>query len=178
MLSFIPSGYHLGSFFRHVSTSLAIGLAFGIFKSNNGEVSWSMEVLLFWTFYVFPSIMCIENYKMSIFTKFSFVVYLFFCYNILDFFNASFPLKYISLMMKNGWTCPFVIEPKFCIAFGCNNRGIAAFVYTLRCLTMTFGFSNSLHCIDNTCERVHLVMDLIRMNFCWRRFGNLVILLD
>jgi len=58
---------------------------------------------------VFPSIMCIENYKMSIFTKFSFVVYLFFCYNNFDFFDASFPLKYISLMMKNGWTCPFVI---------------------------------------------------------------------
>jgi len=109
MLSFVPNGYHLGLLLRHVSTSLAIGLVFSIFKSNNGEVSWSMRVLLLWTFYVFPSIMCIENYKMSIFIEFSFVVYLFFCYNILDFFYDSFPLIYISFMMKNGWTCTFVI---------------------------------------------------------------------
>jgi hypothetical protein len=42
MLSFVHGGYDSGPFLRHVSISLAIGLTFGIFKSNNGEVSWSM----------------------------------------------------------------------------------------------------------------------------------------
>jgi hypothetical protein len=42
MLSFVLSGYHLGLLLRHVSTSFTIGLAFGIFQLNNGEVSWSM----------------------------------------------------------------------------------------------------------------------------------------
>jgi hypothetical protein len=42
MFPFIPSGYHLGLFLRHVSMSLVIGLTFGIFESNNEEVSWSM----------------------------------------------------------------------------------------------------------------------------------------
>ncbi len=31
-----------GAIFEACSTSLTIGLAFGIFKSNNGEVSWSL----------------------------------------------------------------------------------------------------------------------------------------
>jgi hypothetical protein len=42
ILSFILGGFHLGLLLRQVSMSLAIGLIFGIFMSDNGEVSWSM----------------------------------------------------------------------------------------------------------------------------------------
>jgi hypothetical protein len=61
------------------------------------------------TSFVFPSILCIQNNKMSVFIKFSFVVYLFLRYNISNIFDDSFPLIYKSLTMKNGQTCPFVI---------------------------------------------------------------------
>ncbi len=98
-----------GLLLKQVSTSLIIDLAFGIFESNNGEVSWSMWVLLLWTSYVFPSFMCIQNCKMSIFIELSFVVYLFLCCNISSFSNDYFPLICRSLMMKGGWTCPLII---------------------------------------------------------------------
>jgi hypothetical protein len=41
-LSFVPSGFLLWLLIRQVSTSLAIDLAFGIFESDNREVSWSI----------------------------------------------------------------------------------------------------------------------------------------
>jgi hypothetical protein len=37
MLSFVPSGYHMGLLLRHLSTSLMIGLAFGIFDQIMGR---------------------------------------------------------------------------------------------------------------------------------------------
>jgi hypothetical protein len=109
MLSFVPNGYHVGLLLKQVSTSLAIGLAFNIFMLNNGEVSWSMWILLLWTSYVFPSLLCIQNYKMSIFIELSFVVYLFFHCNISSFSNDSFPLICRSLTMRSGQICPLAI---------------------------------------------------------------------
>ncbi len=108
---------------------------------------------------------------MSIFTKLSFIVYLLLHCNISNF-NDSFPLIYKSLMMKNGQTYPFVIQLKLCIIFSCNNQGIATLVCTQRGLTIAFGLSN------NTCEGVHLVMDLIGMNFFLGRPNNFVMFLD
>jgi hypothetical protein len=101
---------------------------------------------------------------LSIFIKLSFVIYLFLRCNISNFFDDSFPLIYISLTMKNGGTCPFIA--KIVQTSNCSNWGIVALVNTLQCLTITFELSNNLHYIDNTCEGVHLVMDLIGMNFC------------
>jgi hypothetical protein len=109
MLSFVPSGYHLRLFLKQVSMSLTISLTFGIFVLDNGEVSWSMGILLLWTSYVFLSFLCIQNYKMSIFTQLSFVVYLFLHCNISKKINDSFPLICKSLTMKSGYTCPLVI---------------------------------------------------------------------
>jgi hypothetical protein len=98
----------LGLLLRQVSMSLAIGLAFGIFVLYNGEVSWSMWILLLWT-YDFPSFLCIQDCKTSIFTELPFVVYLLLCCNISNFFYDSFPLICRSLTMKSGYTCPFAI---------------------------------------------------------------------
>ncbi len=109
MFSFIPGGFHLGLLLRQVSMSLAIGLAFGIFVLYNGEVSWSMWILLLWTSYDFPSFLCIQDCKTSIFTELPFVVYLLLCCNISNFFYDSFPLICRSLTMKSGYTCPFAI---------------------------------------------------------------------
>jgi hypothetical protein len=106
MFSFVPSGFHLGLLLKQVSTSLTI---FGIFMSNNGEVSWSMWIFFLWISYDFPSFLCIQNYKMSIFTELPFVVYLLLCCNISHMFDDSFPLICRSLMMKSGWTCPLAI---------------------------------------------------------------------
>jgi hypothetical protein len=80
-----------------------------IFVSNNGEVSWSMWVLLLWTSYDFPFIFCIQNCKMSMFIELSFAVYFLFYYNISNFVYVSLLLIYKSLTMKNGRTCPFTI---------------------------------------------------------------------
>jgi hypothetical protein len=51
-------------------------------------------------------------------------------------------------------------------------------VYTQRCLTNMFMFSHSLHCIDSCCKVVHMVMDLIKMNYCWGGPKDRVVLLD
>jgi hypothetical protein len=66
MLSFVLSGFHLGLFLRQMSMSLAIGLTFGIFVSNNGEVSWSMWILLLWTSYDFLSLLCVKTIGFSL----------------------------------------------------------------------------------------------------------------
>ncbi len=158
--------------------SWAIGLVFGIFMLDNGEVSWSMWVLILWTSYSFPSLLCIQNYKMSIFTKLPFVVHLFIHCNISKYSNAPFPLIYRSLTMSNGQTCPLAIYPKLCITFGCSNWGITTLVCTQQCLMIMFEPSNNLHCIENSCKGVQLVMDLIRINCCWGGPNILLILLD
>jgi hypothetical protein len=106
MLYFIVGGFHLGLLLRQVSTSLAIGLIFGIFVLDNAKVSRSMWVLLLWTSYDF---LCIQNYKMSIFTQVPCVVYLLFHCNISYFFDVFIFLLCKSLMMRSGWTCPLVI---------------------------------------------------------------------
>jgi len=53
---------------------------------------------------------------------------------------------------------------KLCITFGCNDWGIKALIFTHQRMRITFGLSNNLHCIDNTCKGVQLVMDMIGMN--------------
>jgi len=53
---------------------------------------------------------------------------------------------------------------KLCITFGYNDWGIRALIFTHQRMRSMFGLLNSLHCIDNTCEGVQLVMDMIRMN--------------
>jgi hypothetical protein len=63
ILLFVVSGFHLGLFLRQVSMSLTIGLAFGIFVLDNGEVSWSMWILLGTSydsllFYGFKNVKC------------------------------------------------------------------------------------------------------------------------
>jgi hypothetical protein len=93
MFSFVLGGYHLGLLLRQVSMSLTIGLVFGICESNNGEVSLSIWVFLLWTSYVFSFLLCIQNYKMSIFTELSFVDYLFFLLQHFNFFYDSFPFN-------------------------------------------------------------------------------------
>jgi hypothetical protein len=158
--------------------NLTIGLTFGIFMPDNGEVSWSMWVLLLWTSYDFPSLMCIQNCMMSIFIQVPFAIYLLLCCNISDFswWFLSFDMhKFNDEEWVNMPTCNLL---KVCITSGCNNWGFMALVSTQWHLMITFGLSNNLHCINNICEGVQLVVDLIGMNCCWGGHNGFMIMLD
>ncbi len=92
------------------------------------------------------------------------------------FVNILFPLTYKSSMMRSGWICPFVLWQKLCITSNCNSRENVTLIFTQQHLMTMFMLSNSLHCIDNTCKVVQLVMDPIKMNCCWGRHKDWVIL--
>jgi hypothetical protein len=100
------------------------------------------------------------------------------CCDISNFDDISFIFFYRSSMIKNGFTCPLAIWPKLCITTSCNNQENITLVCKQWRLITTFVFSKNLHCIDNICKVVHLVMVMIGMNYCWRGLKGEVILLD
>ncbi len=100
------------------------------------------------------------------------------CCDISNFTNLSSPFFYISLVMKNGLTCPLIIWLKLCITSNCRSWKTATLICTQQCLTTTFMFSNNLHYIDNIGKVVHLVMVSIGMNCCWGGPKSQVILLN
>ncbi len=126
------------------------------------------------------SLMFIQNWN-SIYTQIPstlhFHLCLHLCCDILDFVDFSFPFLCKSSMMKSGLTCPLAIWSKLCITSGCISQENVALVCIQWYLTTTFVFSNNLHCIDNICKVVHLVMVLIGMNCCWGGFEGQVIML-
>ncbi len=116
------------------------------------------------------SILEFHLHSSSICTPFDLCFHL--CYDISNFVGISFPFFYKNSVMKSGLTCPLAIWSKLCTTFGCNNRENVALVCTLQRLMTTFTFSNNLHCINNICKVVHLVMVLIGMNcYCGRPKG-------
>jgi hypothetical protein len=157
------------------------GLTFFIFVLGNGEVSWSM-----WTFHLRSSfhsisLLFIQNWN-SICTWIPSTLHFHLCSHlycdISYFADLSFPFLCRSSMMKSGLTCSLVIWPKLCITFGCSCWENAKLICTQQCLTITFMILNNLHCINNTCKVVHLVIILIRMNCCWKRPEGWTILLN
>ncbi len=51
----------MGLLLKQMSMSLAIGLIFCIFVSDNGEVPWSIKIFFLQTFYDPLSLLCIQN---------------------------------------------------------------------------------------------------------------------
>ncbi len=98
--------------------------------------------------------------------------------DISNFADILFPLTYKSSMMKSGWTCTFVMWQKLCITSSCSNQENAALDCTQQHPMTMFVFSNNLCCINNICQVVQLVMDLIKMKFCWGGHKDRVILLN
>ncbi len=122
--SLLVVGCHQGLLCRQVSMSLQISLAFGIFVSGNGKVSWSM-----WTFHLRTSfdslfLLFIQNWN-SICTQIPFALHfnlcLHLCCDILNFVDFFFPLFCKSLVMENGLTCSLAIWSKLCITSGCSS---------------------------------------------------------
>ncbi len=156
-----------GLLLRYVSMSLAIGLTSSISVSNNGEGSSSMWVFHFLAFYDF-FFFCLHS-KQEFHLFFNSICTLApTLFDILNFVDIFFPLSCKSSMMGSGRTCPLAIWYKLCITSSYSNWENGALVCTQRHSMIMFVLSNNLHCIDNTCKVVHLVMDPKRMNCCWR----------
>jgi hypothetical protein len=98
--------------------------------------------------------------------------------DIIIFIDLLFPLICRSSILKSWQTCPLVIWHKLCVTSSCNNWGNVPLVYIQQCPTTMFMLSNNLHCINSTCKVVHLIMDLVGMNCCWRGPKGQVILLN
>jgi hypothetical protein len=133
------------------------------------------------TSYVSLSLLFIQNWNSIcnwIPSSLHFHLYFHLCCDILDFVDFSFPFFYRSSMMKSGLTCPLVIWLKLCITFNCSSQENVALVCTQRHMMITFVLSNNLHCIDSTCNVVHLVMVLIGMNCRWKGLESQMTLLN